>query len=221
MKRVFLFLILFAASAVAQNLQIHYDMGKDDNGNERKYFTTTLEMFKPDEYGATFFFVDMDYNQPGNKAVSLAYWEIARYINLGVVDGLAATIQFNDGMAPWGPLGQVWLAGLSYPVDLGFVTINTDLLYRSMYGSEGSDFQATFVWFKPFFDGKLTFSGFCDVWTQDDFNGDKKTVVLTEPQLWYNVTNHLAVGGEVEISHNFLPTEAWEMMPTVAMKWNF
>ena len=60
MKKVLL--ILFAAvlalGAYAQNVQTHYDMGKD-----RGYLTTTVEMFKPDKMGSTFFFVDMDYGR--------------------------------------------------------------------------------------------------------------------------------------------------------------
>jgi hypothetical protein len=67
-----LFFLLFATILFAQNLQLHYDYK-----NERKYVTSTIEMFKPDEYGATFFFVDMDYNNKGDKNISLAYWEIA------------------------------------------------------------------------------------------------------------------------------------------------
>lgn len=57
---VFLFLSLFLSSSsllFSQNLQVHYDMGKD-----RGYITTTLEMFKPDKYGNTFFFVDFDHS---------------------------------------------------------------------------------------------------------------------------------------------------------------
>ena len=50
--------VLIAVATKAQtNLQVHYDFGKD-----RSYVTTTLEMFKPDKWGNTFFFVDFDYN---------------------------------------------------------------------------------------------------------------------------------------------------------------
>ena len=94
MKKFFLALLLMIPiCAKAQNLQVLYDFGED-----RKYYTTTLEMFKPDKFGATFFFVDMDYNNGSNKAVSLSYWEIARYINLPFIDDkLSATVQYNDG----------------------------------------------------------------------------------------------------------------------------
>lgn len=58
-------LAISAVDAYAQNVQLHYDFG-------RKSATTTVEMFRPDGGGSTFFFVDMDYS----PKVSGAYWEI-------------------------------------------------------------------------------------------------------------------------------------------------
>lgn len=219
MKKNFLYFVFFVSSVInAQNIQLHYDLGED-----RDYFTSTIEMFKPDEYGSTFFFVDFDFNAPGNNSISLAYFEIARYISIPGVNGLSGTIQYNDGTAPWGPLGHIILAGLSYPIDLGFVTLNTDILYRKDYLSDGSDFQLTTVWFKPFFDGKLIFSGFLDLWSGDYWYTDgREMVLLTEPQLWFNIDKHLAVGTEIEISSNFIPlTDGIKVNPTIALKWNF
>ncbi len=220
MKRIIisLFLMLITGSLSAQNFQFHYDFSKD-----RKYVTTTLEMFKPDKYGSTFWFVDMDYNKKHNgyKSVSLSYWEIARYINLPL-DKLTATVQYNDGTVAGAPLGPIWLFGVSYPIDFGFITLNTDLLYRIAYDSNAPDAQLTTVWFKNFFQGKLTFDGFLDFWTQDKSSGNEKQfVLLTEPQIWYNLGEHLSVGSEVEISRNFLSQKRVEVKPTIAMKWNF
>lgn len=219
MKKFTFSILLFIASSIfAQNIQLHYDFGKD-----RKYFTSTIEMFKPDEYGSTFFFIDFDYNAPGNNSIALAYFEIARYLTIPGTGGLAGTIQYNDGTAPWGPLGHIVLAGASYPINLGFVTLNTDLLLRKDYLSEGMDYQLTTVWFKPFFEGKLIFTGFLDLWSGDYWYTDgKELVLLTEPQLWYNFDSHFAVGGEVEISNNFIPLkDKIQINPTLAVKWNF
>lgn len=221
-----LIIIIFFAligTAFSQNLQLHYDFGKD-----RKYFTSTIEMFKPDEYGSTYFFVDMDYNRGGNKSVSLAYWEIARYINLPFINGLSATVQYNDGMIHSNeanmdfPLGNVWLAGLSYPINLGFVTLGTDFLFRKDYLSENkADAQLTTVWLVPFLNGKITFDGFMDIWSTKQA-GENKVVVLTEPQIWFNLTNHLSIGSEIEISNNFIPLKtSVQVNPTLAGKWNF
>lgn len=76
MKKLLLLLsgLLLSSGVLAQNIQVHYDFGKD-----RKYVTTTLEMFKPDKWGSTFFFVDYDYNVGDVKGVSTTYMEIARY----------------------------------------------------------------------------------------------------------------------------------------------
>ena len=97
-RAIFICSLVINTVAKGQNLQLHYDFASD-----RQYFTSTLEMFRSDEKGATFWFVDFDYNQPGNKSVSLGYWEFARYFKLPFKEGLSATLQFNDGVAPWGP----------------------------------------------------------------------------------------------------------------------
>ena len=74
-KRLLLALSLVIASmtAVAQNVQLHYDFGRalyDENAT-RPELTTTVEMFRPDKWGSTFFFVDMDY---ADNEVKSAYW---------------------------------------------------------------------------------------------------------------------------------------------------
>ena len=57
MKRLFAIIAILASaiSAYAQNIQLHYDFG-------RECATTTVEMFHPDNGGSTYFFVDMDYS---------------------------------------------------------------------------------------------------------------------------------------------------------------
>ena len=216
LKAVTLVFLFAAAAALSQNLQVHYDYGKG-----RNYITTTIEMFKPDEYGATFFFVDMDYDTPGTNSMSLGYWEIARYVSLPFCHDLSATVQYNDGAAIFGPLGRAWFVGLSYPVRLGFITVNTDVLYADFEFSKRPDFQLTFVWFKLIFNERVQLTGYADIWTHDDALGKKQPVVQTEPQIWYLLDKHLAVGGEVEISKNFLPAKGWQLMPTVGIKWEF
>ena len=63
--------LLPASKALAQtNAQVLYDFGTD-----RKYVTLTLEMFKQDKWGSTYFFVDHDFNydkmDPKSDNVSL------------------------------------------------------------------------------------------------------------------------------------------------------
>ena len=207
--------LLFTVRLYSQNLQIHYD-----HAEERQYFTSTLEFFRPDERGATFWFVDFDYNQPGNRSASLAYWEIARYINLPGKKGLAATAQFNDGTAPWGPLGHVWLAGLAHPINLGFTSISTELLYRSSYQSKGHDGQLTFVFSFNILGGKGHITGFADIWSETKEEvSEKQIVLLSQPQLWYEFSNNIYLGGEARLSQNFLPEKGLQVYTTIGIKW--
>ncbi|HNR68619.1 MAG TPA: DUF5020 family protein [bacterium] len=215
----FALILLFSAVAFAQNLQLHYDLGED-----REYVTSTLEMFKPDEYGATFWFVDMDYDHPSHSGVSLAYWEIARYITLPFAPSLSATVQHNNGNVGGYPLGPIWLFGGSTSLLSGPTSLSMELLYRHVVGEASDGLQVTFVFFHSLLKDKLYLTGFMDIWTQDDPGkaDDSQVVLLTEPQLWYSVGKHLAIGGELEISKNFIPgQDGVKIMPTIGSKWNF
>lgn len=222
MKKILFVLLIWNISTSAQNLQLHYDYGKG-----RKFFTATLEMFKPDKLGSTYFFVDMDYDAPGNKSMSLAYWEIMRYFNCPIIKNLNVTIQYNDGTSIFGPLYQTWLVGFMMPVNLKVITINCEILYRQMYSSKAPDYQITFVWQKMLFKDKCEFVGYGDIWSQDNIIGEKINIVQFEPQLWYILNDHISLGGEVEISKNFIldknmmPQKFWQFMPTIACRWSF
>ncbi len=70
MRKFFTLAVLLLAvfCGKAQNVQLHYDFGgalydKDLDG--RPALTSTVEMFKPDKWGSTYFFVDMDYKSSG------------------------------------------------------------------------------------------------------------------------------------------------------------
>ena len=126
-------------------------------------------------------------------------------------------------MANFGSLGQVWLAGINYYLDLGFIAMPIDILYRASQGADSPDFQLTTTWFVPLMDGNIEFSGFIDVFSQDEFGtDDKQIVVLSEPQIWYNANEHLSIGGEVEISNNFVfGADGVQALPTLGLRWTF
>ncbi|MEA3317765.1 MAG: DUF5020 family protein [Bacteroidota bacterium] len=226
-KFILLSVILIASiSMFAQNVQLHRDFGKD-----RNYFTTTVEMFKPDKLGNTFFFIDMNYGDGDVEGVSLAYWEISRCIKFGETP-LSFHAEYDGGFGQWkdGDIGgtfqinNAWLGGIDYSwnnedFSKGF-SIKT--LYKYIQGKHDATFQLTAVWHANFFDNKLSFTGFADFWREDSTFGtnDTKYVFLSEPQLWYNYNEHLALGTELELSSNF-GTEGFDIMPTLAAKWAF
>ncbi len=228
MKRVlFLFsFVAIVASLSAQNVQLHYDMGEG-----RKMFTTTVEMFKPDKYGSTFFFIDMDYGTDGtgiDNGISLAYWEIARAFKWNETQKVMPRVEFNSGAmklapeeAPWIPIENCWLAGIERTwASADFSKILTlQANYKNIKGKEDASFQLTAVWTIQMLEGKMTFTGFADFWKEEMFWGTDFRF-LSEPQLWYNPCKNFSFGTEVELSNNFVGDE-FAVKPTLAVKYTF
>ena len=210
----------------AQNVQLHYDMGKG-----RGFLTSTVEMFKPDKFGSTFFFIDMDYNSDTrnvNNGVSLAYWEIARSFKWDENQKFEPRVEYNGGVfkldgdeTPFIPIENCWLAGVERTfASTDFSKILTlQANYKYIKDKENASFQLTAVWIIQMLEGKLTFTGFADFWKEEMFWGTNYRF-LSEPQLWFNASKHFALGGEIELSNNFVADE-FKVMPTIGAKYTF
>lgn len=236
MKKVLVTLALLVLSCVgfAQNIQLHFDPRHALHGDkisEKNYFTATFEMFKPDKWGSTFMFVDLDFNQSRGN-IGTAYLEIARDLKLGK-SPIMAHVEFNGGVGNAKSFGfsiaNAYLAGASYATNIGGVNLSTYLAYKyNAFAKVSNDIQWTVTWGVNLLDNKLTISGFLDLWTQNKNEGHrpdldgKKLILLTEPQFWCNVTPNLSLGTEIEISNNFIKeTNKPYINPTIAAKWNF
>ena len=229
MKRILLLFAVFAMaiSVNAQNIQLHYDLGKD-----RKYFTTTVEMFKPDKYGSTFFFIDMDYSSDArnvDNGISLAYWEIARAFQWNENQKIMPRVEYNggvfklDGDLPWVSIENCWLAGVEHTwASSDFSKLLTlQANYKYIKGKEDASFQITAVWTVNFLK-KMSFLGFADFWKEDMVWEGSTTSYrfLAEPQIWYNFNQHFAMGSEIELGSNFVG-DTFNVCPTIAVKATF
>ena len=108
MKKVFFIAMAFVAaiSTNAQNIQLHYDLGRhlySDEEGGRQDMTVTLEQFKADKWGSWFYFVDIDFS---SKFTEGAYTEISREFNLGKQSPFAAHIEYNGGLNRFGSFQQ-------------------------------------------------------------------------------------------------------------------
>ena len=234
MRKLFYALFVFVTTASqAQNLQVMYDFG-----NGRQNITSTLEMFKPDKWGDTFFFVDMEFNQGADNHPSLAYMEIARCLKFWK-GPLSAHVEYNGGLLLSGttgfPINNAYLAGVDYAWhDKNFSKfLNLKLLYKNVVGKNPASFQITGVWNLNFLKNKLTVSGFADFWREDNMNftnalghlldspTNTKYVFIAEPQIWYNVSKNLSLGGEIEVASNFGTVDGLKVCPALGAKWNF
>lgn len=238
MKKIFSIALMAVAalSANAQNIQLHYDFGRNIYSNEeadRQKVTATLEQFKADDWGSWYYFFDVDLTSKTTRSI---YTEISREINLGKNLPLAAHVEYDGGLwhAPAignGSYQQAGLAGIAYNghnADFS-KTWSVQALYKQFFKSyEGThsyaSFQLTGVWGLNFLNNKMTFSGFIDFWRGEKANNHGCLVILSEPQLWYNVNKHFSVGTEVEFSNNFIVNyyndKTFFVNPTLGVKWN-
>lgn len=221
--------LLAADGAKAQNLQLYYDAG-------RNCATSTVEMFRPDSFGSTFFFVDMDYN----TKVKGAYWEISRELNFwqkSNVNWLSVHVEYNGGMnLEAGSFNNAWLFGPTYSghtADFSktwSVTASYKLIpgtLNAMGRKDVHNFQITGVWNVNFAKGWCDFNGFADLWREARPWQGTKHIFITEPQLWVNLYKipgwekvRLSVGTEIEMSCNFVK-KGFSVMPAVGLKWKF
>lgn len=241
MKKKFFFtavMSLMMTAALAQNLQLHYDFGRNiysDTEAGRPKVTLTYEAFKADQWGSWFYFVDVDFSR---KFTESAYTEISREFNVGS-KGFAAHLEYDGGLSKSGSYQQAALVGPAWNghnADFS-TTYSVQLMYKHFFKSyfythSYASVQLTGVWSTSFANKALTFSGFVDLWRGEQANGHGQLVFLTEPQLWYNFNTlsgmekvNLSVGTEWEISNNFIYNtyndDSFFFNPTLALKWTF
>ena len=222
-----LFLTQFQVKA--QNVQLLYD-------TSRGCVTSTVEMFRPDSSGSTYFFVDFDYT----PKASGAYWEISRELCFwqdSQLSWLSAHLEYNGGLSSSaGVFNNCWLVGATYSGHSKDYskTWSFSAMYKAIPGTfDGAgncqmhNFQITGVWGIRFANGWCDFSGFFDFWREHRAWQGTSFIFLSEPQFWVNLNKikgwekiNLSVGGEVELSANFVE-KGFHVMPAVGAKWTF
>ena len=224
--------LLYVGIVTGQNVQFHYDFGKtlyNKDFESRPKLTTTVEMFKPDKWGSTFFFVDMDYTKDG---VAGAYWEIARELSFWK-SPLSIHVEYNGGNVKGAYINNAYLGGLTYTFN--DATFSKGFTFTPMYkyiqlNDNPHNFQLTATWYLNFAkNGLCTFSGFADFWREKTIPGIGDYQFLSEPQLWVNLNKikgvdekfNLSIGSEVELRNNFAYVSGFYAIPTLAIKWSF
>lgn len=242
MKRILLTFLTFMLIGIvsAQNIQLHYDFGRfayDDDLTGRPLFTSTVEMFKVDKWGSTYFFVDMDYKSTG---VASAYWEIARELKFW--NGpFSAHVEYNGGL---NYIKNAYLLGATYTYNSADFSkgYSFSAMYKYIHKhsvdeysgdelkvtEEPHNFQLTGTWYLHFAKKRMcTFTGFADFWREKTNNGD--FIFLSEPQFWFHLNKlkgvddnfNLSIGTEVEFSYNFAARDGFYAIPTAAIRWDF
>ncbi len=255
MKKVILtatIILLAATSAFSQNIQLHYDFGsliyqkgdKQQKGT-RGCIITTVEMFKPDSWGSTFFFVDMNYGESKSaygtkqRGVLGAYWEISRELKFWKAP-VSAHIEYNGGLDKFnGSYNQAVLLGATYTyaskdftkifsLTAAYKVIPLNPSFKNVGKYQPHSVQLTAVWNVSLWKNRILLSGFAKTWLENKaYFNNSKYVFLSQPQIWYNLNTikglekfNLSLGSEVELSSN-LRAKGFVAIPTLAMKWTF
>lgn len=235
-------MLLTTLGAAAQvNIQEMYDFG-------RRHPITTVEMYKSDDWGGTYLFTDIYHTADFYPTNS--YTEIARSLNFWNNTKMAdwsLHAEWNGGLCAVGNnvcgINNAWLFGFEYlmhSADFGR-TLTFQVLYKNIRPDKAAVYpdgrvskvpmQLTLVWnWSDFCTLKgLTFSGYLDYWWENTYF-NTSTVMMSEPQLWYNVGQHfgcphLMLGGEVLVSYNYTGNASgrpgWAVEPRAGLKWDF
>ncbi len=232
--KIFLIIVLFffmaLSEAQAQNVQLLYDMGK-----ERKYLTSTVETFKTDKWGSSFYFIDFNYGYGDVKGASLAYFEIARGLKFWK-SPFELHIEYNGGFGQLKYKGadgnfhayqirDAWLFGGNYTWNTADYSkvFTLQAMYKNIREKNDLSFQITGVWSIKLFKNKVSLDGYADYWREDNvaFVTNKKTnfVFQAQPQFWYNLTDQFSIGSEIGITSNFAGHDGMMVNPSIAGKW--
>ena len=233
---LFLLVLLPRLADAQTNLQLFYDFG-------RGFATSTFEMYKADNWGDSFFFIDHYYATRSGRdnhlgsAANGSYFEIERGLNFwkdSKLKDFYIHVEYD---------GSTWGSGLA-SLGAKYAFHNSDfsktasvaLMYDCNIGQGKANlpFKFTAVWGVNDLFGiqSCRFSGFFDLWgNNSQFYVDQFTFeetyfsLLTEPQLWMNLASigipNLNVGGEVELSYNFAGNKGFMCNPCLGVKWVF
>lgn len=234
MVRVIIIGVLLCAAwagAHEKDVFVNYQFHRDFH---RETFTSTIEIFQTDRLGSSFFFTDFDFDSAGEVG---SYFELARSMTYyrHRLFALNASLQYNDGVLPFDGLDgkgipRTWLAGVTCsdvkPLDR--MWLEFQVLARQELGAD-LGWQLTGVWsYAPLKNRPLMFAGFAD-WNSNETN-DQPTSFQAEPQVWYPFWRTWSVGGELEISRNFVGAftkqqgfeyRHWYTHPTLMLRVDF
>ncbi|OJV40684.1 MAG: hypothetical protein BGO29_05610 [Bacteroidales bacterium 36-12] len=219
MKQLTVVVLLFISLSMFSqtNIQLHYDFGAN-----RNYLTSTIERFKPDANGSLFYFIDFNYSANGPIE---AYMEIARELKFWDAP-FSAHIEYNGGLHSQSFTGfninNAYLIGGTYSLNSKDFTkgISLSAMYKYIQkNAEPNNFQLTAVWYLHMLNRKVSFTGFADFWREKTFLGTE-FIFLSEPQIWYNITDKISAGSEIEFGYNFGGVKGFNVCPTLAVKYN-
>lgn len=228
-----LYAVLSTLFCTAQvNIQVLYDCVESP--------LTTVEMYKGDAWGDTYFFIDHYYNferTNGHTSIGMdSYFEFERGLNFWQQTPMRNfSLHVELDFKCFGGMGSgMACIGAKYAFHNATFsrTAGIALMYDHYIVSGSADLplKLTGTWNVNNLFGLrgLTFDGFIDVWgnnteylTEQGGIGYDHFSIHSQPQLWMHITPHLNLGGEVVLGYNHRGTHGFLCQPCVGLKWAF
>ena len=228
-------LLSLAVSSRAQVADVIFGYKSGINGSG---LYSGLQSYADDRFGSTYARADFSFkNEP--FSLSMAYLEIARsfvFWNGTAFEDIALHAEFNGFM---NMDNCNWLFGLDYKLPTKDL-VKVSLLYKLFNGNATSELpvQLSVLWDSRDLFGVsgLEFRGLFKVWGENTFYwyGDENPkgadpayfIIKATPQIWYSVGQFigwdgLSVGGECELSFNYLGCSGLHARPMAGLRFSF
>lgn len=229
-------------SALAQNVQLHYDMRHwvDLKRTTANFPTIYAEYFEEQDSGHGYikpgsFLFKMEADMMGEKgnigkaymqvAQTLRMWQPKIFLHLSYSGGLGLTERKQYSYY----IVNTFQLGAAYNFKWKGAWLSTVLDYKYVpYSKPTQDFIYTLYWWKGFYNYRVEFAGDFSVWTENKNHGDDVTKALTgkrffffaEPQAWYNISKKFAVGTKVNMYYHVNTiNNVLQAYPTLAVKY--
>jgi nucleoside-specific outer membrane channel protein Tsx len=177
-------------------------------------------------WGDSYFFLDTsnvdDTDETGGTHIEIGpryrFWKAEKGATIksfyGIVQADIDSNRFTQKITPMAGASLDWaIPGVKF--------LKTHLQYRDDPTLDGSSVQFTLVWNSAFTlgDENFSFEGFAD-WTSSE--GTSSANLLTQPQLLWHGSKHIAVGVEYQYWKNRLGIEGLdEKTPQIMLRWTF
>ena len=237
MKRVLIVLLLSAASlgvrAQVSDVIGGYNFSEDNNG-----VAAILSSYADDAFGSTYARADFAFRPSPFSlrrtyleiARSLVFWKGTKFENLGL------HAEFNGFM---NMDNCNWLFGVDYTLPTKDL-VKVSLLYKTFNGNTAATVpvQLSVLWdMRDLFNvSGLEFRGLFKAWGEDTryWYGDADPkeagiayfIIKATPQIWYSAGQFfgwdgLSLGGEVELSYNYLGCSGFRARPMAGLRISF
>ena len=238
MKRFFVLLLALAAghNALAQtDLRAVYNFAPD-----APVTSAIVESWAPDNWGDTYLNAGFGFKATP-FSIYTGWLDVARnfnfWHNVPILKDFSIQAEFN-GRTNMDNFNALF--GISYTLPMENNVLRASVLYKTFSGGATSllPMQLTLLWrlYDIFGVQGLDFRGTARGWgevTKYWYGDDKPMeadpdifIITADPQIWYSVgqyfgAGNLSVGGEVELSYNWLGRSGFHIRPSAGIKIQF